>query len=58
MTATILEKRWTDAGTFESLFRAGVIARDIYIDDNYEGRKHQDLKERMPKYSDNPIPTK
>jgi glucose-1-phosphate thymidylyltransferase len=31
LTATILKKRWTDAGTFESLFRANEIARDIYL---------------------------
>jgi len=57
LTATVLKKRWTDAGTFESLFRAGVIARDIHIDENYQGRKHKDLKEKMPSYSENPIPT-
>lgn len=57
LTATVLKKRWTDAGTFESLFRAGVIARDIHIDQNYQGRKHKDLKEKMPAYSENPIPT-
>jgi glucose-1-phosphate thymidylyltransferase len=28
---TVVKKRWTDAGTFESLFRAGSIARDIAI---------------------------
>jgi glucose-1-phosphate thymidylyltransferase len=58
LTATVLKKRWTDAGTFESLFRAGAIARDIHIEHNYEGRKQQDLKEKMPKYSETPIPTK
>jgi glucose-1-phosphate thymidylyltransferase len=29
LTASILKKRWTDAGTFESLYRAGRIARDL-----------------------------
>lgn len=29
LTATILKKRWTDAGTFESLYRANRIARDL-----------------------------
>ena len=29
LTATILEKRWTDAGTFESLYNASRIARDL-----------------------------
>lgn len=58
LTATVLKKRWTDAGTFESLFRAGVIARDIHIDENFIGRKHQELKDKMPRFSENPIPTK
>ena len=31
MHATVLEGAWTDAGTFESLFRANVIARKIVI---------------------------
>jgi glucose-1-phosphate thymidylyltransferase len=29
LNATILKKRWTDAGTFESLYRANRIARDL-----------------------------
>ncbi len=58
LTATKLKKRWSDAGTFESLFRAGVIARDIHIKEYYDRRKQRDLKEKMPKYSETPIPNK
>ncbi len=29
LTASVLQKRWTDAGTFESLYRANRIARDL-----------------------------
>lgn len=43
LTATILKKRWTDAGTFESLFRANDIARDIFIKANYSSRQQQTL---------------
>lgn len=44
LTATILKKRWTDAGTYESLFRANEIARDFYIKANYPPRKQKQLK--------------
>lgn len=43
LTATILKKRWTDAGTFESLFRANDIARDIFVKDNFSDRQQQTL---------------
>jgi len=43
LTATILKKRWTDAGTFESLFRANDIARDIFVKENYSSRQQQTL---------------
>ena len=43
LTATVLKKRWTDAGTFESLFRASDIARDIFVKENYSDRQQQSL---------------
>lgn len=43
LTATVLKKRWTDAGTFESLFKANDIARDIFIKENYSERQQQSL---------------
>lgn len=43
LTATILKKRWTDAGTFESLFRANDIARDIFVKKNYSDRQQKSL---------------
>lgn len=43
LTATVLKKRWTDAGTFESLFRANDIARDIFVKENYSDRQQQTL---------------
>jgi glucose-1-phosphate thymidylyltransferase len=43
LTATIVKKRWTDAGTFESLFRANDIARDIFIKHHYNNRQQQSL---------------
>lgn len=43
MTATVLEGEWTDAGTFESLYRANHIVRDISL------RKHQEIaREESP----------
>ncbi|MCD6109378.1 NTP transferase domain-containing protein [bacterium] len=47
LTATILKKRWTDAGTFESLFRASDITRDIFIKENYSERQQQNLHNRI-----------
>ena len=41
LKASILKKRWTDAGTFESLYRANEIARDIHLKLN--GRSQRNL---------------
>lgn len=38
LKATILEGHWTDAGTFESLFRANTIARKISLQKSLAGR--------------------
>lgn len=47
LTATILKKRWTDSGTFESLFRANDIAREIFLKKNFSPSRAQDsLKSR------------
>lgn len=46
LTATILKKRWTDAGTHESLYRANEIARDFYIKSHYPPRKQKQLKKK------------
>jgi len=46
LTATVLKKRWTDAGTFESLFRANDITRDVFIKENYSGRQQQNLHKK------------
>ena len=43
LTATILKKRWTDAGTFESLFRANDITRDIHIQENFGDRRQKNI---------------
>lgn len=34
LTASILKRRWSDAGTFESLYNANTIARDIHFREN------------------------
>lgn len=40
MKATVLEGNWTDAGTFESLFRANIIARKIALQKDFEERSN------------------
>jgi len=45
LTATVLKKRWTDSGTFESLYRANEIAREIYLRKNFSGRTHSKIEE-------------
>jgi len=42
LTATVLKKRWTDSGTFESLYRANDIAREIYLKKNFSPSRAQD----------------
>jgi len=42
LTATLLKKRWTDSGTFESLFRANDIAREIYLKKNFSPSRVQE----------------
>lgn len=49
LTATVLKKRWTDAGTYESLFRANEIARDFYIKTHYPPRKQKQLRKKPAK---------
>ena len=40
LKATILEGNWTDAGTFESLFRANLIGRKIALQKSFEERSN------------------
>jgi glucose-1-phosphate thymidylyltransferase len=43
LTATLLKKRWTDSGTFESLYRANEIAREIFLRNKFGTRGHESL---------------
>ncbi|MBN1494736.1 NTP transferase domain-containing protein [Candidatus Peregrinibacteria bacterium] len=45
LTATLLKKRWTDSGTFESLYRANHIAREIHLRKNYGARAHSKISD-------------
>lgn len=42
LTATLLKKRWTDSGTFESLFRANDIARELFLKKNFGSARAQE----------------
>jgi len=46
LTATILKKRWTDSGTFESLYRANEIAREIFLRKKFGGRNQESIKQK------------
>ena len=54
MHATVLEGSWTDAGTFESLFRANVIARKIALqkvsEERIDSREELDLLAKLSQF--------